>query len=64
MTEREFHLLMLSPMAISLSVAKMRPEATISDATAWTQFQYKSEQAMDPLQPEPPAPPLRTAGGA
>lgn len=59
MTEREFHLLMLSPMAISLSVAKMRPEATISDATAWTQFQYKSEQAMDPLQPEPPAPPLR-----
>lgn len=59
MTEREFHLLMLSPMAISLSVAKMRPEATRADVSAWISFYSAAERAMDPLPAPPPVPLLR-----
>lgn len=59
MTEREFHLLMLSPMAISLSVAKMRPEATRADVSAWISFYIAAERAVDPLPPEPAVPLLR-----
>jgi len=59
MTEHEFHLLLLSPMAISLAVAKMRPGSARADLLAWNTFYVRACQSLDPLPPEPPAPLLR-----